>query len=403
VVTISGIPSSSGTFNYTVTLTGCGVTTITGSIIVDAFPPTVSICANQNNIYAGTPVTFTAIPIGGGTAPTYKWFLNNVAVASESSGTYVPKNGDVIYALMTSSLACAAGTIATSNTITMTVNNPPAGTVSISVSRNNVCKGIPVTFTATPVGGTTSPTYVWYLNNVAVTSGESASYIPTDGDEVYVVMTSCYPFATSNMITMVVDPNSDGLPAQPAYFTEGKAYVTPGLSDIRYTVPYVANMTYIWSYSGTGATITGTSNSVLISFSGSATSGKLSVRASNSCGISCPRSGYITIRACMKAGIISDAAEHGPVEIPSAENELKVYPNPASGPVTFEFQIDETAKATLDILSMTGQRIARIFDTDAQAGITHTVIYNQPLPAGVYIYTLKWNDQTIAGKLIITK
>jgi hypothetical protein len=42
---------------------------------------------------------------------------------------------------------------------------------------------------------------------------------------------------------------------------------------------------YIWSYSGTGATISGTGNSVTISFSTNATSGNLTVRGTNSCGL----------------------------------------------------------------------------------------------------------------------
>jgi len=205
--------------------------------------------------------------------------------------------------------------------------------------------------------------------------------------------------ATSNVITMAVGTPTDLL----GYFTEGLANVTPGQSDIRYTVPYIADATYTWSYTGTGATITGTSNSVLISFSATATSGTLSVRASNSCGTSNPRSGNITVGNTLKAGIISETTEKGAIEAPSVKNELKVYPNPASGPVTFEFQINQDAKATLDLLSITGQRTARIFDADAHAGITHTIIYNEPLAAGVYLYTLRWKDQIITGKLIITK
>src|SRR5207248_4238772 len=41
-----------------------------------------------------------------------------------------------------------------------------------------------------------------------------------------------------------------------------------------------------WTYDGTGATISGTSNSIVIAFSSSATSGNLSVTASNACGTS---------------------------------------------------------------------------------------------------------------------
>jgi hypothetical protein len=47
VVTISGTPNASGTFNYTVTLTGgCGTVTATGSIIVIPLPTTSPIFHN---------------------------------------------------------------------------------------------------------------------------------------------------------------------------------------------------------------------------------------------------------------------------------------------------------------------------------------------------------------------
>jgi hypothetical protein len=293
--------------------------------------------------------------------------------------------------------------MATSNSITIIVNQGGAASVSISASQNNVCAGTPVTFTATPVNGGASPTYLWYLNNVAFATGPSGTYVPHNGDKVYVVMTSSLSLvtgnpATSNMVTMVVNT----LAAQPAYFTEGMAYVTKGLSNVRYTVPYVAGVTYIWNYSGTGATITGTSNSVLISFSGTATSGTLSVRASNSCGTSAPRSGFITIGTTLKAGIISDVIEPATMDATPAKIELKVYPNPASGPVTFEFMVTVDAKVTIDIFSISGKQIARIFNTDVEANVSQTVIFDEPLSSGVYPYVLKWNDQVVTGKLIKT-
>ncbi|HPS10894.1 MAG TPA: T9SS type A sorting domain-containing protein [Paludibacteraceae bacterium] len=47
-------------------------------------------------------------------------------------------------------------------------------------------------------------------------------------------------------------------------------------------IPYATN--YIWTYSGTGASITGNSNNVFVSFSENATSGILTVRGHNDCG-----------------------------------------------------------------------------------------------------------------------
>jgi len=82
---------------------------------------------------------------------------------------------------------------------------------------------------------------------------------------------------------------------------------------------------------------------------------------------------------------------------------LKVYPNPSSGPVTFDFSVSINAKVTLDIFAMSGQRIARIFDADVEADVAQTVVFDKSLPSGVYVYVLKWNDQVVTGKFVKTK
>lgn len=89
--------------------------------------------------------------------------------------------------------------------------------------------------------------------------------------------------------------NSSNLPAQPANFTVSSAAVCKGQTGIVYTIPNEAGITYNWSYSGTGATINGTSNSITIDFANNATSGNLSVTATNNAGTSPARTlGIIT-------------------------------------------------------------------------------------------------------------
>jgi hypothetical protein len=83
--------------------------------------------------------------------------------------------------------------------------------------------------------------------------------------------------------------------SQPANFTAGLSTVNAGLSGVVYTVPNDPTVTYNWSYSGTGATIVGSGNSVTINFSPSATSGTLSVTATNACATSIARTMSITI------------------------------------------------------------------------------------------------------------
>ncbi|SHF89184.1 Por secretion system C-terminal sorting domain-containing protein [Flavobacterium fluvii] len=87
--------------------------------------------------------------------------------------------------------------------------------VSISESANSICPGTPVTFTAIPTNGGTTPTYQWKLNgsNVGANS-TTATYTNStlvNGDMVTCEMTSnatCVTGspATSNPVTMTVNP-----------------------------------------------------------------------------------------------------------------------------------------------------------------------------------------------------
>jgi len=82
--------------------------------------------------------------------------------------------------------------------------------------------------------------------------------------------------------------NFTTISTSPAAFTAGPVTVCQGANNLTYTVlPVNGATSYTWSYTGSGATITGASNSVAISYSTAATSGTLSVVANNSsCGIS---------------------------------------------------------------------------------------------------------------------
>jgi hypothetical protein len=81
----------------------------------------------------------------------------------------------------------------------------------------------------------------------------------------------------------------------PANFTSAPSPVCMGSVGNIYTVPVVPDVTYNWSYSGTGHTVNGTGNSVTIDFDETATSGILTVTATNLCGTSPGRSVEITV------------------------------------------------------------------------------------------------------------
>ncbi|MFH1296098.1 MAG: FISUMP domain-containing protein [Bacteroidota bacterium] len=177
-------------------------------------PVSITITASENPACEGNAVLFTAVPVNGGSNPVYQWKVNGVNAGTNSSTfSYVPVNGDIITCILTSNALCATGSPATSNAITMTMLPNLAAGVTITASANPVCEGTQVTYTATPVNGGSSPVYQWNVNGVNVgTNSSTYTYTPANGDIITCQITSSYQCATgnpatSNAITMIVNPN----------------------------------------------------------------------------------------------------------------------------------------------------------------------------------------------------
>ena len=86
------------------------------------------------------------------------------------------------------------------------------------------------------------------------------------------------PFAPMNSIVVCTLPGDAGQ-------ISGPNTVCQGQNSVAYSVPAIANATsYTWAYSGTGATISGTTNNVTINFAANATAGYLTVAGTNTCG-----------------------------------------------------------------------------------------------------------------------
>jgi len=183
-------------------------------IVNPILPVSISINTPDNPFCQGTTVTFTATPNNEGSAPIYHWFVNGINVgANNLVFSYNPSNGDIIYCVLNSSVPCPTGNPATSNAITMIENTNVTVSVSITPSENPVCEGTPVTFTAAPTSPGSAPVYQWKVNGTNVgTNSSTYSYVPANGDLVSCVLTSNAACAsgnpaTSNTITMVVNPN----------------------------------------------------------------------------------------------------------------------------------------------------------------------------------------------------
>lgn len=179
--------------------------------------PGIGIAASPGNVICdGTPVTFTSSVSNQGTAPQYKWFLNNsfTGITSSSYTSAGLNNNDEIKAVLISNAICATPSTDTSGVITMTVNPNVTPAVSLVSSSSNICAGDNILFTAIPVNAGTVPVYTWYKNSIAysgINQTTLSSATLNDGDTITVELTSnaiCRTLNSvlSNQIIINVDP-----------------------------------------------------------------------------------------------------------------------------------------------------------------------------------------------------
>jgi len=133
----------------------------TGTISIALIGGTNPSCIND-------PLTFRATPAGSATAPTFKWYINGVAVTNATATTFASAtiaNGAIITARIFYTGPCGAdSSISNAITIIRNVAIPPSVSIALTNGANPGCAGQSLTFTATPVNGGAGPTYQWQMS-----------------------------------------------------------------------------------------------------------------------------------------------------------------------------------------------------------------------------------------------
>jgi len=294
----------------------------------------------------------------------------------------------------------------TSNPASMTVSTIPAKPGNFTVSSATVYQGLSGVVYTVPMDPS-ADTYIWSYSGTGVTINGNTNSVTLDFSTTatsgILSVTASNSCGISAARTFSITVN--GITPMPLNFTKSSPTVCFNQSNVVYTVPILPAAKYVWTYSGTGASIKGTGNSVKIDFL-AATSGVLSVTAiKNGWGPSAPLTMAITVdpNCTLKSGTIANAVTATSDITFTEDNELKVYPNPTSDKVNFVFRINDNARVVLDISSVVGTHIDRIFDDDVIATEPHKVVFEKSIPPGIYFYNLKWNNQTITGKFIKTR
>ncbi|OFY85709.1 MAG: hypothetical protein A3F72_12220 [Bacteroidetes bacterium RIFCSPLOWO2_12_FULL_35_15] len=213
VFTISGTPSTSGTFNYTVTTTGtCLQATATGSIIINALP-----IIDTTNIVI-TPATcglsdgsITGITASGATVLAYTW---NGAASATTDLINVPVGAYTLVAMDINNCSSSMGPVQ--------IINPGAPAAPAAPSPAAYCQGAAIAdLTATGTGGTLT----WYADAgliAQVGTGSPFTTGVTSTSTFYVTETvsGCQSSATVVTITVNPPPSAPTAPS-PASYCQG--------------------------------------------------------------------------------------------------------------------------------------------------------------------------------------
>jgi hypothetical protein len=87
---------------------------------------------------------------------------------------------------------------------------------------------------------------------------------------------------------------------------------------------------------------------------------------------------------------------------PGSGTAITAYPNPSPGAVSFKFSVEVSSYTTLDIVSMNGAMVSRVFDGYVDRSADKTIGYTGRLPQGIYFYRLNTAGRILHGKIVIT-
>ncbi len=188
---------------------GCATPdTASASIVMTVSPlmtPSVSITSiHSDSTCTNDTVQFIAVPLYGGTAPTYLWTENGTNVATGPYYIYPPHDGDTLILTMTSNYPCLATSVAVSNVFVVHVFAPSTNDLSVFVTQSSIAAGSVDTFIAIASGAGATPAFQWYINGTPVVGATSAMYITDslrDGQIVNCRETSSFVCSDPNTVT----------------------------------------------------------------------------------------------------------------------------------------------------------------------------------------------------------
>ncbi|REK32193.1 MAG: T9SS C-terminal target domain-containing protein, partial [Bacteroidetes bacterium] len=337
------IPSGFGQGTVSVTAQNCIGISSPRSVLITGIPvhsnslngPAFA-CANTSNVnYSINPV------IGAGNS--YVWStIGDMTVVSSNLNSCVVNFGPNF---TTGSLNVTTSSACGPFTKSYTIRSTPLQPGSISGPGTNLCNLSGVTYSIAAVANATS--YAWTVPagvNITANTGLSitVNFTPAftgTGNICVAAVNSCGP-GVERCYSVTARP---GVPSDP----NGPLSVCKSNSAVNYTIlPVSGAVSYTWSITG-GATISPTGTSATVNYN-SATSNQaiITVNAVNSCGASQPG------RSTVMVNLGCRTTNHD-----MAIEDLKAFPNPTSGRVTFSMNSTSDSEYFVILRDILGKEI----------------------------------------------
>lgn len=390
--TITGASTNaSGTYNATVTLNGCSLSSSTVAT-VNAVPAKPTAGANTP-VCTGQTLNLTATAVAGA---SYIW--NGPAGFTSSS-----QNPSILSANSTH-----AGTYTVRTTANNCQSDPSAVVVTVIAApvlyaypspKDSICQGGTVTLNAN-IAGVTSPTYQWYRNGNVITGATGKTYTTnavTDFDVFYCsvnITTLCANAYAANSapITMRVLPYMTPLVSISSNPPAGTTVSSGTLINFTAT-PVNAGNSPKYQWTRNSKDIVGATSNI---WGATTLSNNDTICVKLTSDYLCPDP-KTALSNCI---VVSIESTTNGINSTNTGNKLMIFPNPSNGSFTLQGKWNTNGKVQATVTNAVGQ-VIYTESLPVNNGMLNNTIKLQNVAAGIYTLRLQSEGEFATVKLTI--
>ncbi len=366
------IPAGFGQGTINVKVENCIGVTSTRTLALTGIPTHSNALIGPGYVCANTLGVAYTIGTVNGAGTSYAWTTSgDISVASFNLGSVVVNFGP---AFTTGVISITTSSSCGSFTRNYTIRSTPFQPGSIAGPSSNLCGQSGVTYSIAPIATATS--YNW-------TVPVGVSIVANTGLSITVDFTAGFT-GTGNICVSAVNGCGSSIArcysvtARPAVPIALDGTATPcKTSSVVYSTGPVAGATsYIWSVTG-GATITPAGTSATINFNTATSSlAIITMNAVNACGASQPRKKTLTVNLGCR---LADGSVPG---------SLSLYPNPTNGMAKLSFNAETAAVYIVKVTDLLGN-IVSIEEVHAAIGSNMQEVNLSNAAKGMYLISLE--------------